>query len=46
MEFPDRKYLQGNAAEPQQESIFSGLPEEIMLKLTPAKMQLVNLYLT
>ena len=33
MEFPDRKYLQGNAAEPQQESIFSGLPEEIMLKL-------------
>ena len=46
MEFPDRKYLQGNAAEPQQESIFSGLPEEIMLKLTPAQMQLVNLYLT
>ena len=31
MEFPDRKYLQGNAAEPQQESIFSGLPEEMML---------------
>lgn len=46
MEFPDKKYLQGNAVEAQQESIFSGLPEEIMLKLTPAKMQLVNLYLT
>ena len=46
MEFPDRKYLQGNAAEPQQESIFSGLPEEIMLKQKKKKMQLVNLYLT
>ena len=45
----DEKYLSASAAEPnvhQQESLFSGLPEEILLKLTPAKMQLVNLYLT
>lgn len=47
----DPKYLKSNADEPdndvvEQESIFSGLPEEILISLTPAKMQLVNLYLT
>lgn len=45
----DKKYLSGSPAEIEsepQESLFSGLPEEILLKLTPAKMQLVNLYLT
>lgn len=51
MAFSDKKLIQGNAAETDyavadQESLFSGLPEETMLKMTPAKMQLVSYYLT
>ena len=49
MAMTDKKYLQANAADTEysdQESIFSGLPQEIMTSITPAKMQLINYYLT
>lgn len=46
MEFYDKTLLEGNSDELSEESLFSGLPQEVMLKLNPVKMQLVNLYLT
>lgn len=31
---------------PEQESLFSGLPQEVVDKLTPAKMRMISMYLT
>ena len=32
--------------QPEQESLFSGLPQEVIEKLTPAKMRMITMYLT
>lgn len=41
----DNKIVSTNEA-PEQESLFSGLPQEIVDKLTPAKMRMISMYLT
>ena len=41
----DNKIVSANEA-PEQESLFSGLPQEIVDKLTPAKMRMISMYLT
>ena len=41
----DNKLVSTNEA-PEQESLFSGLPQEIVDKLTPAKMRMISMYLT
>ena len=35
-----------NAEQPEQESIFSGLPQEVVERLNPAKMRMITMYLT
>lgn len=43
----DNKIVSLNAEEtPEQESLFSGLPQEVVDKLTPAKMRMISMYLT
>ena len=41
----DNKLVSTNEA-PEQESLFSGLPQEVVDKLTPAKMRMISMYLT
>ena len=41
----DNKIVSTNEA-PEQESLFSGLPQEVVDKLTPAKMRMISMYLT
>ena len=41
----DNKIVSTNET-PEQESLFSGLPQEIVDKLTPAKMRMISMYLT
>ena len=41
----DNKIVSTNES-PEQESLFSGLPQEIVDKLTPAKMRMISMYLT
>ena len=43
----DNKIVSLNTEEtPEQESLFSGLPQEVVDKLTPAKMRMISMYLT
>lgn len=43
----DNKIVSLNTDEtPEQESLFSGLPQEVVDKLTPAKMRMISMYLT
>ena len=41
----DNKIISTNES-PEQESLFSGLPQEVVDKLTPAKMRMISMYLT
>lgn len=41
----DNKIVSTNET-PEQESLFSGLPQEVVDKLTPAKMRMISMYLT
>ena len=41
----DNKIVSTNES-PEQESLFSGLPQEVVDKLTPAKMRMISMYLT
>lgn len=41
----DNKIISTNET-PEQESLFSGLPQEVVDKLTPAKMRMISMYLT
>ena len=41
----DNKIVSTNET-PEQESLFSGLPQEVVDKLTPAKMRMISIYLT
>ena len=41
----DNKIVSTNET-PEQESLFSGLPQEVIDKLTPAKMRMISMYLT
>ena len=41
----DNKIVSTNEA-PEQESLLSGLPQEVVDKLTPAKMRMISMYLT
>ena len=45
MNTEDNKIVSTNET-PEQESLFSGLPQEVVDKLTPAKMRMISMYLT
>lgn len=46
MSMEDKNLMAVNADQPEQESIFSGLPQEAVEKLNPAKMRMITMYLT